>query len=504
MTVRTINEVFRDFEIDGMPSSGPHKPMKADIRDTLNAELSKGTSVATRTALKALDTSKATAAYLTEAGREGWFTWHAGNYAARVTADTREAVFIKADAIATTAGAWVRVHNGILMFEWFGAVGDDVADDTAALQACITFAQTLILDPAIHGRSGAKYRTTATLQVPVVYDVSVTLIGNGATLHADHANNLIFAGQAANTTGAPPFTFKGWRVRGTKGLYLKFWGNALIEENNFVAMSRGIELEESYSVTIRRNRFLSFVAGGKGVYCATSAMHLLLANNGFYNVENCVQFNAVTYNINIIENDMEGGITAISVPAGGGGFRIEGNYIEAMTGLPVFFGASMTGLLFAGNWLGYNSGTQQWLNVASGELNGNIFANQVQSIAASASGLTIGNNVFASGSNIIYSPYVAPTLLNSFTNTGGAWETAGYRKDADGTVRLKGMIQAAADNVAFTLPVDFRPAAQKIFPIVGSTGAHGSVIVAASGNVTCFRSSDTTLSLATVVFPAGA
>lgn len=36
MTVRTIDEVFRDYVTDGVPSSGAWKPVKADIRDTLN------------------------------------------------------------------------------------------------------------------------------------------------------------------------------------------------------------------------------------------------------------------------------------------------------------------------------------------------------------------------------------------------------------------------------------------------------------------------------------
>lgn len=38
MTVRTIDEVFREFETDGVPSSGPHKPIKTDIIDTLNSK----------------------------------------------------------------------------------------------------------------------------------------------------------------------------------------------------------------------------------------------------------------------------------------------------------------------------------------------------------------------------------------------------------------------------------------------------------------------------------
>lgn len=39
MTVRTIDDIFRDFTIDGVPSSGPFNPYKPDIRDTLKALL---------------------------------------------------------------------------------------------------------------------------------------------------------------------------------------------------------------------------------------------------------------------------------------------------------------------------------------------------------------------------------------------------------------------------------------------------------------------------------
>lgn len=34
--VKTANEIFRDYETDGVPSSGAHKPIKGDIRDLLN------------------------------------------------------------------------------------------------------------------------------------------------------------------------------------------------------------------------------------------------------------------------------------------------------------------------------------------------------------------------------------------------------------------------------------------------------------------------------------
>jgi hypothetical protein len=61
----------------------------------------------TRTLLKALDTTTITSAYLKEPGREDQFFWKAGDYAARIAADPDEGLYIKADAVAATAGAWV-------------------------------------------------------------------------------------------------------------------------------------------------------------------------------------------------------------------------------------------------------------------------------------------------------------------------------------------------------------------------------------------------------------
>jgi len=66
------------------------------------------TYVADRTALKALDTTKDTVADLKEAGREGQFVWRSGDYSAQISADTVEAIFVKANAVAAASGAWVR------------------------------------------------------------------------------------------------------------------------------------------------------------------------------------------------------------------------------------------------------------------------------------------------------------------------------------------------------------------------------------------------------------
>lgn len=76
--------------------------------------------VATRTALKALDTTKDTVAILTESGREGIFKWTSDNFSTHITTDTLEGIYVEADNIDATDGAWVRVHDNNFLPEWFG------------------------------------------------------------------------------------------------------------------------------------------------------------------------------------------------------------------------------------------------------------------------------------------------------------------------------------------------------------------------------------------------
>lgn len=96
------------------------------------------TYVATRTALKALDTTKDFIAFLTESGRAGLFVWRTGNFSAQAAIDTLEGVYLKADAIANTVGMWVRVYDHALNVKWFGAVGAGTAvDDSPAFQCAL-------------------------------------------------------------------------------------------------------------------------------------------------------------------------------------------------------------------------------------------------------------------------------------------------------------------------------------------------------------------------------
>lgn len=122
-------------------------PDAAEARNNLGLG-SASTYVATRTALKALDTTQYTAVILKETGREGIFIWTAGDFSAEITADTAEGIYLEADAVASTAGAWVRVYDGVVDPRWFGALADGTPDQVA-LQAALDTGKKVFLAPGI-------------------------------------------------------------------------------------------------------------------------------------------------------------------------------------------------------------------------------------------------------------------------------------------------------------------------------------------------------------------
>lgn len=66
------------------------------------------------------------------------------------------------------------------------------------------------------------------------------------------------------------------------------------------------------------------------------------------------------------------------------------------------------------------------------------------------------------------------TLLNSFTNFGGGFESARYWLDSDGWVNLDGVVaraDLAPPQLIATLPVGYRPAVTQIAPVVANNNA---------------------------------
>ncbi|MBA8881102.1 gp53-like domain-containing protein [Phyllobacterium myrsinacearum] len=95
---------------------------------------------ADRAAAKLLDTAVIKALYLLEPGREGIFKWTSGNFSSLITVDVQEGVYLKANGVASSVGAWVRQRDGLdLNVTWFGASVDKVDNTTAFIAAANLF-----------------------------------------------------------------------------------------------------------------------------------------------------------------------------------------------------------------------------------------------------------------------------------------------------------------------------------------------------------------------------
>jgi hypothetical protein len=81
--------------------------------------------------------------------------------------------------------------------------------------------------------------------------------------------------------------------------------------------------------------------------------------------------------------------------------------------------------------------------------------------------------------------WIAPTLVNSWVNFGSTYDTAGYRKNPLGMVELKGLVKdgSAGGNAIFTLPVGYRPAADKRFASIRGGSGMARIDVRTSGAV---------------------
>lgn len=181
--------------------------------------LSLANVVTTRTVLKALNTTRWNVAYLTEAGREGIFIWKTGDYSVHVALDTLEGRYVKATAIAATAGCWVRQDTGLDSVKWYGAVGNNVADDlpafTAAFAVAKAYGRGLYIPTGIYNFDTGAATTTTWDWSGVQY--GFTIQGDGLLKSEIRFNDVVTSGTIAWhwTSTGPHYdkVFKGWMVR---------------------------------------------------------------------------------------------------------------------------------------------------------------------------------------------------------------------------------------------------------------------------------------------------
>lgn len=139
VTIQAYNENLDILSSSTIGSAGT-SILSYSFSDDVRNFLATAPYVLTRTALKTLNTSKDTVAILKEAGREGIFQWKEGDFSTFIATDTEEGLYIKANAIAATVGAWVRIHDRRIVPEWFGVPMDGTTDAFASLQCMFNLA----------------------------------------------------------------------------------------------------------------------------------------------------------------------------------------------------------------------------------------------------------------------------------------------------------------------------------------------------------------------------
>lgn len=99
---------------------------------------------------------------------------------------------------------------------------------------------------------------------------------------------------------------------------------------------------------------------------------------------------------------------------------------------------------------------------------------------------------------------IAPTLVNSWVNVGGAEEVAGFYKDPFGMVHLQGTVRSGTlGATVFTLPAGYRPAALERFAGDSSGSTSGQTwAVSSAGAVICTSGANTRVSLSGMMFRA--
>lgn len=107
--------------------------------------------------------------YIRDAGKEGHFSYE--------PLDTASADNTGTIVVSATGHRYKRIIRNSLDVSWFGAIGDGVSDDTAAVQAAFGYAAELG-GAEIQFRSNKQYKLTATITIPSRTNVR----GNNATI----------------------------------------------------------------------------------------------------------------------------------------------------------------------------------------------------------------------------------------------------------------------------------------------------------------------------------
>ena len=229
---------------------------------------------ATRTAIKAAGSAVGDIVILTEGKRIGSFQLRLGNYATHITNDTQEGIHFADNAIASTTAAWVRVGEGPIDVDWFGAVGDNSTDDTAAINGAF-------LTGKYTGRLTVLFPRKYVITSTIVLDRPFLLIGSGVNSTiirqtTSTAGGFLFNMAWASGGGIRDMTIEagpGLQTASDYGFGSSGMGVRIYQANDFFSMDDvsinnfdySLSLEQCWNNFFTNIRLMCFTSVGYGI-----------------------------------------------------------------------------------------------------------------------------------------------------------------------------------------------------------------------------------------------
>lgn len=401
----------------------------------------------------------------------------------------------------------------------FGAVGNGVADDTAAIQAAINYAtstkKSLVIIPA------GTYKITSSLTVgPTGNDIEIAGDGITLTLIAPSFGVLTDSmlvgtnGVAARNIILRDFAIGGSGDGSTTGGILVY-DAARIRFNRVSIYSTkyGIRLYRCYAARFR-DCFFRYVRGVQIDMLDRTGNGAVVDKCEFYDSGTLESKASVVIsqadNVTVMNSAFETTYIALSMVTAKV-VRFINNYSEGSykhfmfdTAIPSGAVTSKSGIFICeGNWLGVKTNASDVENCELGIFRNNAVYQCTIAVLSTADEYIGGNNTNAGGATVANTKWTAPTFQNSWVNYSGS--TTGYRKDENNIVHLRGTVRdGTVSQAAFTLPAGYRPSQTLVFACSNINGQTDLVCqVLSDGRVFISAAGSNGISLDSISFAVG-
>lgn len=434
------------------------------------------------------------------AGKAGYYLRRnvAGTAFELAVGDANTSTFTQSGTGAVERSVTAKLGESVSVKD-FGAVGDGVTDDTAAIQAavnaCITSKASCYL-PAGTYKCGAL---TATSRLHLYGDGMFQSTINSTVTGATDAFTITPPTSGGGNTG---YHFNDFGItnvtagNGRYGIRVTLGTNAYFSNSEFERIyigefgNQGLYFDNTinnadgfFTLTVRRswitNGILGAIVGdsiniqentitgpttanyiGVNLSSNTGARQVVIANNNITTIGGAIYLSTV-YGATIRENQCEYPSTTVAYSGSNAGLITINNslhtVLEKNTITPDIGGAivnptSAVALI----------GTTKRTYIRNNEISQGQ-SNHIASEATTSMTFLYPDNryetvnpVFSFLGTDTRGVWIAPTLTNAWVNTGGSWGSVAYYKDVSGSVTFTGSVSTGAGAV-FTLPEAYCP-----------------------------------------------